>query len=439
MIRTTFQIHQRGIDPAYKKPWNQGEYKSSLGSGFGVEVGKKKYVLTNAHVINTEKSSIKVVKWSSSKKYDAKIINIAPSVDMALLEMSNEFWGDIPILPLKTSPKKGEEIIVVGFPNGGHNASITRGIVSRLAPMPYSNSVKNMTIQIDAAVNPGNSGGPVIDIEGEHIVGIAFMHTSDAQNMCNMIPEFTIQHYLKEFEKTGKFNGVCDLGIKYTNLDNKTQQKVFLGKDEHGLKSGALVCASSNLSIKVGDVLHSIDGTKIQNDGTISMSNTYEILDETHMEEKVPYWHILRTKNPGDKIGLVIYRKGISQSLNIRLYTGPNWLVPRTHNHISLDYYEINGFVFQALNHYHIGPSKNWRLLQHKDSFKDFDDHEIVILVDVKPTESTEGFPKTPDMILMSIDGVKVKNLAHVRELTKKGIVMLIFEQDIMFAINSNA
>jgi len=91
MIRTTFQIHQRGIDPAYKKPWNQGEYKSSLGSGFGVEVGKKKYVLTNAHVINTEKSSIKVVKWSSSKKYDAKIINIAPSVDMALLEMSNEF------------------------------------------------------------------------------------------------------------------------------------------------------------------------------------------------------------------------------------------------------------------------------------------------------------------------------------------------------------
>jgi len=295
-----------------------------------------------------------------------------------------------------------------------------------------------MTIQIDAAVNPGNSGGPVIDIEGNHVVGIAFMHTADAQNMCNMIPEFTIQHYLKEFEKTGKFNGVCDLGITYTNLDNKTQQRVFLGNNEHNLKSGALVYVSSNLSIKPGDILHSIDGTKIQNDGTISMSDTYEILDQEDMEEKVPYWHILRTKHPGDKINIVLYRKGITHSLKIRLYTGPNWLVPRTNNHISLDYYELNGFVFQALNHYHIISSKNWRLIQYKDSFKDFDDHEIVVLVDVKPNESTEGFKKTSTMILISVDSVKVKNLSHLRELTKKGTIMLLFEQDIIFAVEKN-
>jgi len=431
MIRATFQIFKRGTEKEYTKPWNQGKSSSGLGSGFGVEVGNKKYVLTNAHVVCDEKSSIQVVKWSSSKKYDAKIINIAPSVDMALLEMPNEFWSDIVILPLKTSPKKGEEIIVVGFPNGGHNASITRGIVSRLSPMPYSKSVSNMTIQIDAAVNPGNSGGPVIDITGEHIVGIAFMHTKDTQNMCNMIPEFTIQHYLKEFENTGKFDGVCNLNIKYSKLDNSTQQKVFLNNN----KTGVLVTRSNDLSIKVGDVIHSIDGIKIQNDGTVAMSDTYEICDESEMVEKVPFWHILRTKNPGDKVNIEISRKGI-HNVKVRLYTGPNWLVPRLYKHISLDYYDLNGFVFQALNLYHIDPSKNWHLVKYKDSFKDFDSQEIVILVEVRPTESTEGFPLIPDMQLLSIDGVEVQNLEHLREMTKKGIVTMRLEPDIIFAVD---
>ncbi len=78
MINATFKVIYKGIKPNYIKPWQMGAPVSGTGSGFGVEINNKRYVLTNAHVVYSSDASIQIVKWSTNKRYDAKIINVSP-------------------------------------------------------------------------------------------------------------------------------------------------------------------------------------------------------------------------------------------------------------------------------------------------------------------------------------------------------------------------
>lgn len=441
MINTTFKVIYKGIKPNYIKPWQTGTPVSGTGSGFGVEINGKRYILTNAHVVCSTDATMQIVKWSTSKKYDAKVINISPEVDMALLTVENSFWSDVPIVPLGICPKKGEEISVVGFPNGGENASITKGIVSRVLPLYYSNAVKHLSVQIDAAVNSGNSGGPVFDTNGK-IVGIAFMSTIDAQNMCHMIPNFIIKHYLEGFEKTGKFNGVCDLGIKITKLSNDTMQETYLSKDTTGVLVRR-VDPTINSVLEVGDVLHTIDDVSIHNNGTIYISETYQIInaqkDTSAVYEKVPFWYIIRMKYPGDKVILTISRKGKIKKIFCTLDIGPNSLVPIMHKHVSLNYYNVQGFIFQALNKYFLDEqffTKYLLLPYFWDTFKQFDNQEIVILSEIIPNKVTEGV-KRKYVQLISIDGTIVKNLSHVKSLCEsKKKVTFMFAPDLTIAVD---
>lgn len=448
MINSTFKIYCKGIKLDYTRPWQSGVSTGGTGSGFGVNLkmhGKNKnYVLTNAHVVEKEEPFIQVSKWSSSKKYDAKIINISPEVDMALLDVADsEFWSDVPVMSLGQAPAKGAEVIAVGFPKGGYNASITKGIVSRIYPIMYSDPVKNISIQIDAAINPGNSGGPVFDSTEKNIVGIAFITRTDAQNMCYMIPEFIIKHYLHGISDGG-FNGVCDLGIKILRLENSVLQEQYLKDPE---KTGILITRvdPSNLILKPSDVLHAIDGIAIENDGNITIDEHYQIVSgfldknvnkKTALAEKIPYWHIIRMKYPGDKVELSITRDGKFKTIQMTLSIGPNSLIPGTHKYISKEYINLNGFMFQPANLYHLDAdfSNAYKYLlrpQAEKVFKDFDNQEIVILSEIMPNKTTENYRKKYIPVI-AVNGTAVRNLEHFKKLTTGKGNIITLEKDVV-------
>lgn len=450
MIKTTFKIISNSIKPSYIRPWDSGKTSISIGSGFATKINNKNYIITNAHVIKSENAYVQVIKWSSSKKYKATIIDISHEVDMALLTIQEKsFWDDIILFPLKTSPFKGAPIIVVGFPKGGSNASITKGIVSRIEPVLYSHTVKNLSLQIDAAVNSGNSGGPVFTEDENSIVGIAFMRTSDAQNMCNMIPSFIMNHYLQSFQKNGNFEGICDLGIKHQKLEGSLLSSYHKKNIEIQGILVRRVDPTINVILKEGDILCAIDDISIQNDGKVFMVN-YEIVNELNMNmkdtdadlEKVPYWHIVRMCNPGQRLSLKIYRNNVFKTIKHTLTVGPNSLIPSLPKNISLDYINVNGLIFQPLNYMHLKELefKNSSeimsfLLPFTRRYKSSYDEQIIIISEILSNSTDIKYKYLP---VLTLNGKSVRSLQHFKELLKGEDVVVLYDNSMIVLETNN-
>ena len=95
-------------------------------------------------------------------------------------------------------------MLAYGFPTGGTSLSITKGIVSRIEFVPYSFPTSGLRIQIDAAINPGNSGGPAV--AGDKMIGLAFSHMVNAENIGYIIPNEEIELFLKDVAD-GQYDG----------------------------------------------------------------------------------------------------------------------------------------------------------------------------------------------------------------------------------------
>jgi S1-C subfamily serine protease len=171
----------------YKIPWAAPTQQQSYGSGFIIE-GKR--IVTNAHVVS-EGNFVQVRKAGSSTKYEAKIKRILHDVDLAILEISDvknvdskteEFFENTKPLILGPTPHVGDTVRAYGFPWGGNEMSLTKGVVSRVEMGNVAHTrgyVNNVSISsnvlscdMDTAITNGNSGGPVMAIPGDNFAGL---------------------------------------------------------------------------------------------------------------------------------------------------------------------------------------------------------------------------------------------------------------------------
>jgi S1-C subfamily serine protease len=168
---------------------------SSTASGFLVE-GRK--IITNAHAIShhtavqvRNEAGISVLpshvtafacvclmqvrKYGRADKVTARVLAISHDSDLALLTVDDDaFWaGGVEAPRFGGMPSLHDQVIVVGFPTGGDQISVTAGVVSRIDYGQYSySSREHLIVQVDSAINAGNSGGPVF--HGNRVVGVAF-------------------------------------------------------------------------------------------------------------------------------------------------------------------------------------------------------------------------------------------------------------------------
>ena len=145
--------------------------KGTVGTGFFVN--NEGYVITNYHVVKTNENNTKIM--FRDKEKDAKIIAFDEILDIALLkvEVKNKNY----IKFSNNSPKKAQSILVAGYPYGKYisdDLKITSGIINSLKGIKNNTSM----LQIDATVNPGNSGGPIVDKDSGSLVGVATMKLS---------------------------------------------------------------------------------------------------------------------------------------------------------------------------------------------------------------------------------------------------------------------
>ncbi len=156
-----------------------------ISSGTGFAVSSNGYIVTNYHVVEGAKNiSVKGVNGDFNKTYTAQVITSDKNNDLAIIQITDNSFinlGNIPYVIKHTSSSVGENVFVLGFPlrsTMGDEIKLTNGIIS--SKTGYTGDVTSY--QITAPLQPGNSGGPVFDIQG-NLIGVASAKHSDAENV----------------------------------------------------------------------------------------------------------------------------------------------------------------------------------------------------------------------------------------------------------------
>jgi len=414
----------------YMEPWNSS-ISSSSGSG-SIIAGNR--ILTNAHVVGNE-TFIEVKKYGDTKRYQAKVLEVSHDTDLALLEVKdkNFFKGTIP-LTFGTLPKMQDKVTVYGYPMGGQTISISTGIVSRIEHNRYVHSSQHfLSIQIDAAINPGNSGGPALS--NGKIVGVVMQGISMSQNIGYIVPVDIIKHFLKDISD-GKYDGYPKLGIMTDSIQNPSLKEYYhLDKDEGGILVVDIVYNSIFKGIlKKDDIITSINGYKIENDGTVEFrDNQY-----THFKYAVD---ILQY---GDKASLTVIRKGKKLKLDVVLPKSSS-LEHSSYAELEYDkmptYFMLGGYVFSPLTQNLLNASNRPVLnIRYKATkFPTKDKQELVVLLKVLAAEHSRGDYSINLWYIEKVNGKVFKNFKEFYDLvinTKDKYVVLEDEDGAKVVIN---
>lgn len=275
---------------------NQKRKVSGLGSGF--ILNKEGYILTNDHVVrNFDK--FKVVFKNVKEPVSAKLIGTDPMIDVALLKV--EASQDLQPIEIGDSSavKVGDWAIAIGAPFGLEQ-SMTVGVISKVGRGGIDNSGVHY-IQTDAAINQGNSGGPLLDINGR-VVGINRMIVSPSGGSIGLgfaIPINEAKAIVEELKSGGKVKR-ARLGVALDDLTEETAKELKLSGPE-----GAFVrqvqngSAAAEAGIDVEDVILEIDGAKIKNANDVVSK--------------------IRASKVGQRVSVVVFRKGQILKISVKL------------------------------------------------------------------------------------------------------------------------
>lgn len=251
-----------------------------IGGGSGFIVTNDGMIITNKHVVTIEGADQYTVVMNDGKTYDAKVVATDPSSDIAVIKIEAK---DLPTVTLgdSGSVQIGDTVVAIGNALGEYRNTVTKGIVSGLArtitagDSAGSSETLHNVIQTDAAINYGNSGGPLLNVSGQ-VIGINTAISSSGQLIGFALPINVAKQDLTDVQKNGKIERPY-LGVRYVPVNTEVQQEEKLSVDY-----GALLAAGSGANqpaivaggpadkagLKEGDIILEIDGTKVteQND-----------------------------------------------------------------------------------------------------------------------------------------------------------------------------
>ncbi|KAJ9176052.1 hypothetical protein P3X46_011402 [Hevea brasiliensis] len=411
-LDSVVKIFTVSSSPNYFLPWQNKPQRETTGSGFVIP-GKK--ILTNAHVV-ADHTFVLVRRHGSPTKYRAEVQAVGHECDLAILVVeSEEFWEGMNFLELGEIPFLQEAVAVVGYPQGGDNISVTKGVVSRVEPTQYVHGATQlMAIQIDAAINPGNSGGPAI--MANKVAGVAFQNLSGAENIGYIIPVPVIKHFIAGVEENGKYVGFCTLGLSCQPTENIQLRMHFRMLTE---LTGVLVSKINPLSdadktLRKDDIILRFDGIPIANDGTVPFRN----------RERITFDHLVSMKKPNEKALLRILRDGEEKEFSITVKPLQP-LVP-VHQFDRLpSYYIFAGLVFVPLSQpylheygedwYNTSPHRLCELALRELPKKPGE--QLVILSQVLMDDINAGYERLAELQVKEVNGVEIENLKHLCQL----------------------
>ncbi|WP_131775179.1 PDZ domain-containing protein [Legionella cincinnatiensis] len=421
--RSVVQIYSDFFVADYDNPWRGPESAACSGSGFIVQdPSGKKYVMTNAHV--AENATFLQVRLANNriKKYEAKVKCVSYQCDLALLEVDDpEFEELVDPVELGEMVSLRDRIMVVGFPMGGTEISLSKGIVSRIQVDSYSMSGQNLLqAQVDAAINPGNSGGPVFI--GNKVVGVAFQGYGGHQGLNYIIPAPIMEHFLTEAFSGKRYRGCPTLPIVTEQIENLHEREFY----KMGKRSGIRILKVDNLSdafskLKPDDIILAIDGLPISNEGTVDIPEIGNCID---------YFHVTQSKFIGDSVRLNILRKKAHEEaveeleVDVVLDTilGDTEKVSVAEHDKMPTYYINSGICFVPLTRNYMEGNgcefEEMHLVEENCSLPDAPKRnptdQVIVINTILNCKETQGYEKHIRGIVKEINGKPINNIHDV-------------------------
>ncbi|KAI8477127.1 MAG: trypsin-like serine protease [Monoraphidium minutum] len=444
-------------EPNHSMPWQRKRQYPSSSSGFVAAAGgERRWILTNAHSVDYHTQAraaggallrdalarVKVKRRGDDRKFIARVLSVGVDCDIALLTVDDpEFWEGVPPLEFGSLPRLQDEVAVVGYPVGGESISITAGVVSRiearfgrgegggkmgaLLVTEYTHgSYDLLGVQIDAAINAGNSGGPVFNRRGQ-CVGIAFqaLSGSDVENVGYVIPTTVVSHFLTDFTRSGAFTGFPALGIQWQRMESDTLRRAYnMTPKQKGVLIRRVNATSPAAAVlRPDDVLLSFDGTAIACDGTVPFRTG----------ERIAFSYLISQKYVGDEARLEVLRDGEVLSVTAKL-SKPASLVPPHLGNADPSYFLVSGLVFVACSEPYLESEYGVdyvseapvKLLDRRVATPSLyhgqpsePGEEVVVLSQVLAADSTLGYEDVLNAQVLEFNGQRVTNLAHLAQL----------------------
>jgi S1-C subfamily serine protease len=392
-------------EPDYDCPW-QARTPSS-GTGSGVVIGRQQ-ILTGAHVV-ANATFLQVQKISDPGKAVAQVEAVCHDSDLALLTVSDErFLSDIRPAEVGELPNLRDKVAVVGYPVGGEEISITEGVVSRIEVTRYDHSQRSLlAVTVDAAINQGNSGGPVF--KGGKIAGIAFQKLSGAENIGEMVPAPIIRRFLEGIS-AGRAAEVPGLGISTQSLENPLlRRSIGAGPDDSGVLVTTIEHGSSAWGVlEPRDALMELGGMRIANNGTVQYRQRY----------RTRYDVVLGDHYVGDELDAVVLRRG--QRVPVRMTLQPmRHLVPRSQYDTHPSYFVYGGCVFQPLTRDYLATWDKWWNKAPKEflyyyymGVRTEARRQVVVLSQVLADEINVGYSHLYNEGIAAVNGVMPRDMA---------------------------
>lgn len=401
----------------YHEPWQSLGQRLTQGSGCVISGNR---ILTNAHVVS-DQTFIQVRRAGKAKKYTARVEVVSHESDLAILRVDDEtFFHGVNPLIIGDLPKIQDRVTVIGYPDGGDTLGITEGVVSRVEHREYIHGQANLlAAQIDAPINSGNSGGPVV--KDGRVVGVAFQGLNGPayENIGYMVPTSVIRQFLKDIED-GQRDGIPELGLSMQKMENADLRHRYDLRDEH---TGVLINkvypdSPAEGKLLSGDILLSIDGQRIENDGTI----------EFRQGERTYLGYLWQLKQLGETMSFTVQRnkQQLEVAVPLTLPIGYERLVFAKRYDQVATYFIAGGLVFAPLTLNYLdeyGSERNWAVNAPKDLLYYYlhgepsaERRQVVLLVKVLADELNVGYHAFVNGVITRING---RNISTIQDVVK--------------------
>lgn len=292
--------------------------QSQQSAGTGFIIDKSGIVLTNRHVVDEGTTDVEIV-FNDGSTAKADVIgrtSNADPLDIAFLKIDNPQDYDLVPVALGDSDdlQVGDKVVAIGNALGEFQNTVTSGIISGFnrdieAYAGFETESLQNLIQTDAAINSGNSGGPLVNSASE-VIGVN-VATASAENISFAIPINDVKGLIDTVIETGKLERAY-LGVRYISLNSGIASELGLERDKgayipEGTESSPSVLPDSPASeagLKEQDIIVSIDGEEITEDRSLVS--------------------ILGAKRVGQEIEIVVLREGSEEKLTTTLQASPN-------------------------------------------------------------------------------------------------------------------
>ena len=299
---STQKVYRDSFEYFFGNGRGGNQEQTQVGTGSGVIISEDGFIVTNNHVIQNA-SEIEVT-MNDNKSYKAKLVGTDSKMDIALLKIDSDEKLPFTVFGDSDEIKVGEWVLAVGNPYN-LTSTVTAGIVSAKA-RDLSNRGIQSFIQTDAAVNPGNSGGALVNIKGE-LIGINTMISSQTGSYVGYsfaVPSNITRKIVEDLMQFGNVQrGALGIeGIELTgeiskSLGIKQTQGIYINKVSKN--SGA-----QKAGIKKGDIITLLNNKKIKNMSDLSST--------------------IQTKRPNDSLNVGVLRDGELKTISVKLIKTEN-------------------------------------------------------------------------------------------------------------------